>query len=139
MRSIPKIKADIEKCVNRREEGRGINNTILEGLYWAELFEALTHDIPLNELEVLCEAWREGKAVVLPCKAGDTLYDIFEFIENRASPEISEYKAKTIEIGEDRQGMYFVIDCTIFRPDDFGKTVFLTLEAAEAALKEGEK
>lgn len=81
------------------------------------------------------DAEEQGLLVKLPCKTGDTLYDIYEFIENRCSPDITEYKAKSIEVGEDKKGRWFCIDSTIFRPEDFGKTVFLTREEAEAALK----
>lgn len=39
-----------------------------------ELRAALTADIPLDELEVLCNAWRDGRVVVLPCKPTDAYY-----------------------------------------------------------------
>lgn len=86
----------------------------------------------LAEFEDLAE---QGRLIELPCKVGDTLYDIYEFIENRNSPEIYEYKAKEITVGKDKQGDYFIIDSTIFRVGDFGKTVFLTKEEAEKAIE----
>jgi hypothetical protein len=89
------------------------------------------------ELDAYHQAEEQGLLVKLPCKIGNTIYDIYESIENRNSPETIEYKAKTIEIGKDKHGIYFVIDNTILRTDDFGKTVFLTKEEAEAALKKG--
>ena len=76
----------------------------------------------------------EGRLIKLPCKVGDTVYDIYEFVENRDSPEIYEYKTKEITVGKDKQGDYFIIDSTIFRVGDFEKTVFLTREDAEKAI-----
>lgn len=83
------------------------------------------------------DAEEQGLMVRLPCKVGSTIYDIYEFIENKNHPEVYEYEAETIEIGKDKHGRYFVIDCTIFRQEDFGKTVFLTLTEAEAKLEGG--
>lgn len=89
----------------------------------------------INRLAELEDLEEQGRLAKLPCKLGSTIYDIYEFIENRCSPEILEYKAKTIEIGEDKHEIYFDIGSTIFRPDDFGKTVFLTKFEAEKALE----
>ncbi|MDF2510452.1 MAG: hypothetical protein K0S04_318 [Herbinix sp.] len=88
----------------------------------------------LGEMKILES---QGIYIKLPCKVGDTIYDIYEFVENRCSPDITEYKAKTIKIGKDYRGIWFCIDSTYFRPDDIGKTVFLDREAAEKALKGG--
>lgn len=91
----------------------------------------------LGELEDLQEA---GRLVELPCKAGDTVY----FPSERFPAEIGG-----IVINEN--GIHFqwiqydrgyelteVWDYGEFHIDDFGKTVFLTREEAEAALKGGE-
>lgn len=80
-----------------------------------------------KELQTYKEAEEQGSLVRLPCKAGDIIYDIYEFISNRCQPEVIEYKADTIGIKKDKSGrLYFIIDSTIFHPEDFGKTAFLT-------------
>ena len=65
---------------------------------------------PLDRLRELAEADREGRCVVLPCNLGDHIYRV-----------IAGYIFK---------GIFFIEDAP-----RFGKTVFLTLEDAEAALK----
>jgi hypothetical protein len=78
------------------------------------------------ELQAYKDSEEQGLLVKLPCRAGDTIYDIYEFINNRCQPEIIEYKADTIGIKKDKSGrLYFIIDSTIFHPEDFGKTAFL--------------
>ena len=84
-----------------------------------------------DHLRDLLQAERDGRLVVLPCKVGDTVYftllgriiekPVFSIVSFSASARI--YCAGTSEY---------------FRPEDFGKTVFLTREEAEAALKGGE-
>ena len=73
-------------------------------------------------------------AVALPCKIGDTLYDIFEAVNN-GGDEIKEFKVSKIQIDIVRNGRAFlVVENTLFPFDDFGKTTFLSREEAEAAL-----
>jgi hypothetical protein len=81
----------------------------------------------------------DGRMVELPCAFGDTIYDIYEFLENRYAPEIMKYKADAIEIKKDKHGIVFCIESTMFRPEEFGKSVFLSEEEAEQALKESNR
>ena len=67
-------------------------------------------------LPELFQAEKDGLIKVLPCKVGTEIYCI------GANGKIQE--------------RYFSL--TYNRPSDFGKTVFLTHEAAEKALKESE-
>ena len=73
----------------------------------------------LDSLRKLIEADREGRCVVLPCKAGETVYQV-------DAERVYGLKIKKI-----------IYDCGHIAFDDtaIGKTVFLTHEAAEAALK----
>lgn len=86
----------------------------------------------VDHLRDLLKSEQDGRLVVLPCKVGDTVYftllgriiekPVFSIVSFSASARI--YCAGTSEY---------------FRPEDFGKTVFLTREEAEAALaQEGE-
>ena len=65
-------------------------------------------------------AEEEGRLVVLPCKIGTRVYEIYQFCGCGAW-EIEEHKIKLEDL------------------DKIGKTVFLTREEAEKALKEMEK
>lgn len=77
-----------------------------------------------------------GRLVVLPCKVGDTVYDVGEFINGIPYPEMYELRADFIGVGISKEGRTtFDIDCNDFLYEDFGKTVFLTREEAEAALE----
>jgi hypothetical protein len=80
----------------------------------------------------------ENGVIVLPFSIGDTLYDISEFIEKRRCPEMYELKDDCISIRKERNGEYFFsYDYIEIFPDEIGKTVFLTKEEAEQALKGG--
>ncbi len=77
--------------------------------------------------------------IVLPCKAGDMLYDIYDAVSN-GGDEIRELKVPEIHINLDRRNrLWLIISGYFFAFEDFGKTVFLTKEEAEKALKERQK
>ena len=95
----------------------------------AEQLRHLCRDCNLDRLEELAEADKDGRVMALPCKVGDTLYRVF-------AGEILEHK-----VGNMRylaiQGRWD-IDTTPFCSyveSSIGKTIFLTREAAEAALE----
>lgn len=76
------------------------------------------------------------KAVVVPCRVGDTLYVISQMRDKRILPFINEYECTSIKLGKRKCCVYHEMDgfIKIFKEDDFGKTVFLTKEEAEVAL-----
>lgn len=105
-------------------------------------------NIPVERVEEICEAERDGRLAVLPCKVGDTVYLVLPkcrasriplaecyFFECDDCPhnkrEIFEQKATT----EMLSMMLFEKYNTLYV---FGKTVFLTREEAEKALGVGE-
>lgn len=102
----------------------------------ADMEDILGGGYDLDRLRELVEADRDGRCIVLPCKVGDTIYklfcgDIVELEVERIVCWSSGYwkmNAHTEYSRADWKG--FEIDFS-----DFGKTVFLTREAAEAALK----
>lgn len=84
-------------------------------------------------------AEEQGKLLKLPCAVGDEFYCIWR---NKGQNPIQKMQVKKIEIHE-RKGIVIQMEfvgnrgCLFrFYEDDFGKTVFLTREEAEAALKE---
>lgn len=89
-----------------------------------------------NRLRELAEADKDGRLVVLPCKAGDTVYEV------TSRKNISEYRVKAIRV---ELFCTFIewdivagfVDKSIFGVpvDEIGKTVFLTREEAEKALE----
>ena len=114
----------------------------------AAIEDILGDEYDLERLRELAQADREGRCVVLPCK--DWLDIVFgdqevfygidaEYIENPirqisvdSSSRCTWYDGwKTVVLkGYDENGFDWE-----FSPEDIGKTVFLTLEAAEAVLK----
>lgn len=79
-----------------------------------------------KQLQELAKAKAEGRLKILPAKPGDIIY----------RPEALQFcwVITKVEIYEDE--IVFIDDSdNIFRPDDIGKTVFLTREAAEKALE----
>lgn len=112
--------------------------------YWDSLFgEDDKPKIAPDRLRELVEADREERCVVLPCKPGDAVWIISE----RGSKCVERwivYRVYKRDVG----GWYFDLKNMMLsqkRPNEFemckkavlsfGKTVFLTRESAEAALK----
>lgn len=100
----------------------------------------------LEELGELLQAKKDGRLVVLPCKFGDTVYRIIH--TTTAGPHIAKAVVAALHLGETekrrfkRNHAYIVLkndDCFTAHVDvnQIGKTVFLTREEAEAALKGG--
>lgn len=83
---------------------------------------------------LLADGW-----IRLPCKVGDTLYVISQMKDKRILPFINEYEVTSISIKKKSIVIYHEMDgyIKIFKQNDFGKTIFLTREEAERALKGG--
>ena len=98
-------------------------------------------DYNLDRLKELVQADREGKCVLLPCKVGDKLYKISEngvkevVVQSIVFMLSHTVNHLTVHVANERGAM------TEIETKDFGKTVFLTREEAEAALErmEGEE
>ena len=89
---------------------------------------ARTYGIDINRLRKLAEADRDGRVVVLPCKVGDTVYFALlgRIIEKQVFSIVSFSNSTRIYCGGTSE---------YFRPEDIGKTFFLTREEAEKALE----
>lgn len=90
------------------------------------------------EPEELAQAEKEGRLVVLPCDVWDKLYDV-------TLGEVREKIVISLSMLLSKSVNHLVIHAENFRNavtsyelQDIGKTVFLTREAAEAALEEME-
>ena len=88
------------------------------------------YGFPVGELMQILEAKQAGKLVVLPCKVGDHVW-----IDGRDAivTEFFGYKTERYLHAQFYDDMQY-IDIPF---DEIGKTVFLTREEAEAALKGG--
>lgn len=120
--------------------------------------EAVGKGVLFQRIVELMEAEKEGRLVVLPCKVGDSVfvlrnntdacsncdyYSTFygmdsmcirEGAGNKSYPSLAESPIcdkQFMEISERAVGLNWIVS----NRDDFGKTVFLTREDADAALK----
>lgn len=88
---------------------------------------------------ISCAHEKGGEWVKLPCKVGDILYVISQMKDKRILPFINEYEVTSISINKKSIVVYHGVDGFLktFKQADFGKTVFLTREEAEAKMKGG--
>ncbi len=93
-----------------------------------------------DRLRELAEADKDGRVVVPPCKVGDRLYEV------TGRKTISVYKVKAIRV--ESFGLFIewdIVEGFVWQSlaginaGEIGKTVFLTREEAEKALKEVEQ
>ena len=103
---------------------------------WSDLCTIVGECGGIDRVRKLAEADRAGRLMALPCKAGDTVYEV------TSRKTISEYRVKAI-----RMELFctFIewdivagfVDKSIFGVpvDEIGKTVFLAHEEAEKALE----
>ena len=97
--------------------------------------DILGDEYDLDELREMVQAKREGRCVVLPCKIDDDVYiNLFGRTLGATVISISELASTPTY-----KAMHGIRLCYIFKADDVGRTVFLTREAAEAAMKERKK
>lgn len=116
---------EIERILD--EHGRGL--TLRDSV--GERLETV-REIPIDRLRELAQADRDGRCVVLPCKFGDSVY--FALLGR-----VIEKSVFSVVAFSNSQRIYCNGTSEYFRPEDVGKTVFLTREEAEAKLKEREK
>lgn len=116
--------ADYEDTKLTPEEIKSMQEEHFSGLEMAKLHSALM------ELKKYQEADKDGRIVVLPCKAGDGLWTFcshpVEQVYSFTVTDISTLNGRT---------MLNTSRCGVIDARDVGKTVFLTREEAEAALE----
>lgn len=103
--------------------------------------EFMEHGTYTNGVEKECDTFKDRNRVVeLPCKVGDTVYFATKDKFNSATIDeitITENGLQFYWIQYDKSYETTEIwDDGTFSDKDIGKTVFLTLEAAEKALEE---
>lgn len=101
----------------------------------ADIEDIMGDEYDLGKLMELVQAKRKGRCVVLPCKIDDDVYiNLFGRTLDATVISISELASTPTY-----KAMYGIRLCYIFKADDVGRTVFLTREAAEEALKAREQ
>ena len=89
--------------------------------------------LPIARLRELAMADQEGRVLVLPCKRGDELWTYCNYPVKRVYSftvsDVSTLNGRTV---------LNTLGLGTIRPEDIGKTVFLTREEAEKALAEME-
>ena len=130
-----------EVCKSRDDEG--CNGCPIADAFdrLAAIEDILGDDYDLGRLKELLQADRDGRCVVLPCKIGDTVYDIqMGKITEKTIISIPFLLSKSVNhlclhAINNRDAL------TTIETEDLGKTVFLTRKEAEAALErmEGEE
>ena len=145
MRTISEIKAAIEKWdAMPMDETRMFT---LRSLRRA-LKEAIIDGIPLDRLEAICDAERDGRCAAMPCKVGDAVYTVD--LDCRDNPDQSKMCFCWNKSCKDCDKAYLRVWENHTKTADvrsivsemglcgekggFGKTVFLTREEAEAAI-----
>ena len=85
----------------------------------------------------IAQAEHDGRLVVLPCKVGDTVYFITDKVNEAKILGVEMYDGKGWQVVLSTSGFIAstVQPCSM---DEFGVTIFLTREEAEAALAKEE-
>lgn len=86
---------------------------------WSDLCTVIGECGGIDRLRELAEAEKDGRIVVLPCKVGDTVYRL-QYIEQTPGRFV-------VGVAEIKFALLWL--------EEFGETVFLTREEAEAALE----
>lgn len=98
--------------------------------------------MPLERARELAKAEKDGRLVVLPCKVGDAVYFPVEGRWDAATIDRIEIDSNGVRLGWVQYDVGPEVnelwDDGCFTAGDIGKTVFLTREEAEAALKKRE-
>jgi len=137
MRTIEESRAEYLDCENNCKHDKDcvfmLSNCPKQGSIvsiYHNYLNDIIKDIPLDRLEQICEAERDGRCVVLPCKVGDFLYHIY--------PVQGVIESRIRRIQKNINGV-FIVDCKgAWMESKIGKTIFLTKAEAEQKLKETE-
>ena len=87
-----------------------------------------------ERIRELLKADKEGRLVVLPCRQGDELWTYGNFPQGR---EVYRFTVSDVSTLNGR-AVLNTLGLGTIRPEDIGKTVFLSREEAEKALQEME-
>ncbi len=122
----------MERLTRRSENGTGIYNTPSgDPVKW----ENNRHEV-LQKLAEYEDLEEQGKLLKLPCKLGDITYWISDEDEDGNKIPTVRKSAPVIGIAMQEDGFYILCDGDNEYQKVGGRWCFLTIEDAEAALKE---
>ena len=117
-------------------EPEEVNDAVVGAKLLAKSKLVSAFGVEAEKLRELAEADKDGRVVVLPCKVGQRVFALLD-----TDKHLSECEVKQIGLGNEigfvgiepigARGREYGVSI-----EGFGKTVFLTREEAEAALKE---
>ena len=129
---VPRLYARLRACEDTELTPEEVDELAKD---WSDLCTIVGECGGLDRVRALAEADKDGRVAVLPCKAGDTVYEV------TSRKIISEYRVKAIRV---ELFCTFIewdivagfVDKSIFGVpvNEIGKTVFLTHEEAKKAL-----
>ena len=130
MRTIEEIKADLKRAELNLKACLYEDGGLVSRAKWdvdklkIQLFDKLTKDIPLDRLQEICDAEKDGRLVVFVCKEGDSVFRI-----TTENVDVDGYRMQY-------NMQKIIVECKFLHwmSDFIGKTVFLTKEEAEQAL-----
>ena len=120
-------------------EDTGLEPESVEALKLSMMGKAISEitefdGLPIDRLRELAEADKDGRVVVLPCKVGDTVWRIVRDGE----PHITRDEVRDMYFADDMTPCVELVGGRVTFTEKFGKTVFLSREEAEKALREME-
>ena len=135
MRTVEEIKSDIASC-----DSSWIDSALCRSLR-CELYETILDGIPLDRLEAICAAERDGRLVTLPCKVDDTVY-VISGHGARSNPKIVERTVYSFYVEENGRVLLKLGTFDGCYSDELGKITgspfwegyYLTRAEAEKAL-----
>ena len=130
-RLVERLAAYEETGLTPKEVKRMSNILLDVGIDYNCSWEYVKNWLLDARLRELAEADRAGRLVVLPCKAGDTVYRIVR----DADPHIARDEVRNMYFADDMTLCVELVGGRIILSEKFGKTVFLTREEAEKALE----
>lgn len=103
----------------------------------AAIEDILGDDYDLDRLRELAQADGEGRCVVVPVKLGQPVYCLQDYFNDATMKSEKRVKCRLVDFIPVASKM-FETNGLIYQFSEIGKTVFLTREEAESALKERE-
>ncbi len=116
-----------------------VNDAVVGAKLMAKAKVVSAFGVAAERLRELAEADKEGRLMVLPCKPGDLLWTFRSYpVEQVYSFQVCSFTATDIRTPNGRT-MMNTSRCGVIDALAVGKTVFLTREEAEAALRRTER
>lgn len=110
-----------------------------------ELIQNSVNGCAKHWAEVIADYLLANGVIVPPCKVGDTVYLPWKWKDASGIAVLAVERISNTESGQsirtdfwsDDEDYWLAYNCGVYKFDDIGKTVFLTREEAEKALKGG--